>query len=118
MRLAEGNFGLSINLEDARKILTLITAPKNHIEVSTLEEISNFFQEKTPKAVIRIGDYPRKGRGIAVTVIASQMTRLAKLERIFIQAEDLFNKRREISQETETKIERMLKFSQNIPALD
>ncbi len=118
LRLAEGNFGLSINLEDARKILTLITAPKNHIEVSTLEEISNFFQEKSPKAVIRIGDYPRKGKGIAVTVIASQMTRLAKLERIFIQAEDLFNKRREISQETETKIERMLKFSQNIPALD
>lgn len=118
IRLAESNFGLSIDLPDARKILVLISAPKDNFEVSTLEEISNYLQEKSPKAIIRIGDYPRKSRGIAVTVIASQLTRIARLERMFMHAENLFNKQVELKKENENKMERMLAFSQNIPTLE
>jgi cell division GTPase FtsZ len=115
---AEANSGLSIKLEDARRILVLISAPKDAISTATLEEISNSLQEKAPRAVIRIGDYPRRAKEVSVTLINSQLTKVPRLEHLFVQAEDLLKKQQEIKTETETKIERMFSFSRNVPVLD
>ena len=118
LRLAEGNSSLSIKLEDARKILVLVVAPKDTMQVSTLEEISNSLQERASKSVVRIGDYPRKGHDVSVTLVASQLTRVPRIERLFLQAEDLFKRQQEINEESGTKIERMWEFGRNIPTLD
>ena len=118
LQQAEHNSSASFNMDDARKILLLITAPKDAVQVSTMEEISNSFLEKSPKAVIRIGDYPRKGNEISVTLIASQLTKVPRLERLFMQAERLFRVQQEIKEESDIKIERMKEFSKNIPTLD
>lgn len=115
---AEGNFGVSFKLEDARKILVLISAPKDVTTISTLEDISNFLQNKAPKAVIRIGDYPRRQSEISVTIVASLLTHVDRVENLFKKADDLFKKRKEIAAENEAKIEHMQEFSKNLPVLE
>ncbi|MBI4296108.1 MAG: hypothetical protein HY667_03200 [Chloroflexi bacterium] len=118
LRTAVGNLGLSVELEDARKVLALVCAPKDTVTVSSVEEISNFLQEKAPKAVVRIGDYPRRGKEVAITLIASEMAKVNRVERLFMQAEDLFKKQHEISQETEVQIGQIMDLTRNIPTLD
>jgi cell division GTPase FtsZ len=105
-------------MEDARKTLTLISGPKEVLNLAMLEEISGFLQDKAPKAVIRIGDYPRRRHEIAVTVVISQLTHVTRLETLFKKAEELFTKREEISTETAWKIDQLRESTKNIPVLD
>ncbi len=53
------------------------------ITLGVLGDISNYLQEKSPKAVVRLGDYPRGGKEISVTVILSQLTAAARMENLF-----------------------------------
>ena len=105
-------------MEDARKSLTLISGPKDVLNLAMLEEISGFLQDKAPKAVIRIGDYPRRKHEIAVTIVISQLTYVTRLENLFLKAEELFTKQQEISRETVLKIEQLQETARNIPILD
>ncbi len=115
---AETNLGLGIDLEHARKILILITSPKDYLSTGVLEEIFGYFERKAPKAVIRIGDYPRRDREISITLIASELVMVSRLERLLIQAESSLKNREEIGRETAAKLEIMREFRQKIPTLD
>ncbi len=118
LRQAETNLGLGLDLLYARKVLVLITAPKHVISVAALEEIYSYLQQKAPKAVIRMGDYPRRSKEICVTLVVSQLIRITKLERLFLQAEHLFQNQEMISQETAVKTELMQELKRAIPTLD
>ncbi|MDI6814583.1 MAG: cell division protein FtsZ [Dehalococcoidales bacterium] len=118
LQQAENNLGLKIEMEDARKILALVTAPKDIITLAMLEEISSFLQDKSPKSIVRIGDYPRRAKEISVTLIASKLTKVARVEALYLRAENLFKKQEEISRETEEKIKQMWETSKNVPILD
>jgi len=118
LRQAETNLGLNVDLEQTRKILILVTSPKDFLSTAVLEEIFSYFDRKAPKAVIRIGDYPRRDREVSITIIASELVMVSRLTRIFIQAENSLKKREEISRETSAKIELMQEISQRIPFLD
>jgi len=118
LRQAENNLSLGIEMEDARKSLTLISGPKEVLNLAMLEEISGFLQDKAPKAVIRIGDYPRRRHEIAVTIVISQLTHVTRLEALFSKAEELFTKREEITAETAWKINQLRESTKNIPVLD
>jgi cell division GTPase FtsZ len=118
LRQAEHNLSLSVNIEDARKILVMIGAPKSAITTSTMEEMTKYFNEKSPKATLRIGDYPRRQNEISVTLIASQLTKVEKLESIYQRAEVMFAQRRQIEEETELQIEKLLLSGSKIPTLE
>jgi tubulin-like protein CetZ len=118
LTLAEENSSLSIKLEDARKILVLVTAPKDVITVNALEEITSFLQGKCPEGIIRIGDYPRRSKDIVVTLIGSQLTKVPRLESLFEKAIATFKKKDEIKQETMAKIDQMYALGGNLPRLD
>jgi len=118
LQLAESNASMSYKLEDARKILILITSPKGAVSTSTMEEISNSLNSKAPKAVVRIGDYPRRSGEIVVTQVSSQLTSVPGLEQIFVRAEVELNKKAEIAKETEERIAVMSALSRNLPVLD
>lgn len=118
LRQAETNLGLGIDIEHARKMLILVTGPKDYISITVLEEIYNYLERKVPKAVIRIGDYPRRNREISVTLIASELLKVGRLENTFMQAEYFMKRQDEINHETVTKIELMRKLNRNIPTLD
>lgn len=118
LRQAETNLGLGIDLEYARKILILVTGPKDYISITVLEEIFNYLENKVPKAVIRIGDYPRRNHEVSVTLIASELVRVGRIEHMFTQAEYFMKRRDEINRDTITKIELMRELNSQIPTLD
>ena len=117
LRQAENNLGLGIDLDDVRRTLALISGPKDALNLAMLEEMSGFLQEKTPKAVIRIGDYPRRGSEISVTVIVSQITQVQRLDGLFSKAEELFAKQQEINKETERKLKKLKNIGKDLPTL-
>jgi|WetSurMetagenome_2_1015567.scaffolds.fasta_scaffold05117_3 tubulin-like protein CetZ len=116
--LAQANFSLGIHLEDARRILVLVSAPRDTISVNVIEEITNFLQNKSPSSIIRIGDYPRRHSSIVVSLVSSELTRITGLEALMLQASDLFKRREEIKLDTEIKMGRLHAFSANLPTLD
>lgn len=118
LRQAETKLGMDIDLKHSRKLLLLITAPKHVISVVALEEIFGYLQQKAPKAVIRMGDYPRRGKEISVTLVASQLTEVTRLEPLFFRAERLFKNQEDISREAIAKVEVMRELHRTIPTLD
>lgn len=117
LRQAENNLGLSIELKDARRFLALISAPKDVLTVTILDEISGYLQQKSPKSVIRIGDYPRRDREVSVTIVASEMTRVSKVESLNLLATELFEKEKQIEHETQEQVKRMMESGKDIPTL-
>ncbi len=117
LKQAENNLSLGVGIPDARRILALISAPKNVLTLTMLEEISGFLQEKSPKAVVRIGDYPRRGKECSVTLVASMLTKVGRMEKIFSQAEAVLQKKREIDRETDRKIKQLRDAGRNLPSL-
>ena len=114
---AENNLTLGFDLQDARRILALISGPKDVLNLTMLEEISGFLQDKAPKAVIRIGDYPRRSKEISVTLIASELTKVSRVRSMFTKAKDLFEKRAAITKETERRLKQLREFSKDLPTL-
>ncbi len=117
LRQAENNLGLSIELKDARRFLALVSAPRDVLSVSMLDEIAGYLQQKSPKAVVRIGDYPRRDREVSVTIIASELTRVSKLESMNLLAQELFEKEKQIEQETKEEVNKMMDTAKNLPTL-
>ena len=117
LRQAVNNLSLGIEIEDARKILVLVCAPKDVINLTVLREISTFLQEKSPKSVIRIGDYPRRGRETSVTLVVSKLTKVTRMEDLYFRAEQSLKEQGDIDREAEWKIEQMHETGKNLPVL-
>jgi cell division GTPase FtsZ len=115
---AINNLCLNINMEDARKVMALVCAPKDVITMSALAEITNSLEGRSPQAVVRIGDYPRRGKETSVTVVLSTLTAVDRMESLFVRAEDLLKKRQKIEKESDLKIEQMLARGGDVPTLD
>ncbi len=115
---AVNNLCLRINMEDARRVLALVCAPKDVITLTALGEISSFLQEKSPESVVRIGDYPQRGKEISVTLIISKLTKAPRMENIFLRAQDIFKKHQEIETDATLKIIKMHQQGENIPSLE
>lgn len=115
---AVNNLCLSIDMEDARTILGLVCAPKDVITMSALADISKSIEERSPHAVVRIGDYPRRGKEISITLILSTLTAVDRMESLFVRAEDLLKKQQEMEKEAELKIAQMYARGGKIPTLD
>jgi cell division GTPase FtsZ len=115
---AINNLCLKVNMEDARTILALVCAPKDVITLNALADISNALQERSPKSVIRIGDYPRRGKEVSLTIILSTLTSSHRMEDLFTRAEHFLEKEQEINKEAELKIMQMHEKSAKIPSLD
>lgn len=115
---ALNNLSVAINLEDARKILVLLTAPKGVITLNALEEVATLLQERAPKAVIRMGDYPRRGKEVSLTLLVSGLAQVARLENLYLQATDLLKKQAEIDKETQEQVQQLHQTGDKLPTLD
>jgi tubulin-like protein CetZ len=115
---AINNLCLNIDMADARKIMALVCAPKDVITMSAMADITNSLEARSPQAVVRIGDYPRRSKEISLTLILSTLTSSERMESLFARAADLLKKRQKIEKESELKIEQMLSVGEEIPTLD
>ncbi len=118
LKMAETGASIGYKIEDVRKMLVLITAPKGAISTTVMEEITNSLNARAPKAIIRVGDYPRRRMEIVVTHVSSQLTSLPRLEQIFLSAEKQLARRSEINKETEEKISVLTALAGNLPTLE
>ena len=112
------NLSVSIELEEARRILILLTAPKGIITLSAIEEVATLLQERAPKAVVRMGDYPRRGKEVSLTLLASGLARVGRVEDLFLQATDLLEKQVEMEKETQEQVQQMHHTGDELPTLD
>ncbi|MFC2041879.1 hypothetical protein ACFLTV_00005, partial [Chloroflexota bacterium] len=117
MEQAINNLCLKVNMEDARTILSLVCGPKDVITLNALADISGALQGRSPKSIVRIGDYPRRGKEVSLTVILSTLTASNRMESLFTRAEDFLKKEQEINKEAEQKIAQMHEKSARIPSL-
>ncbi|MFC2041880.1 hypothetical protein ACFLTV_00010 [Chloroflexota bacterium] len=115
---AINNLCLKVNVEDARTILALVCGPEDVITLNALADISNALQERSPKSVIRIGDYPRRGKEVSLTVILSNLTASHRMDRLFTRAEDFLQENEGIGREAALRITLMHEKSAKIPSLD
>jgi len=114
---AMDNLSVRVNMEDTGKILALVCAPKDVINVGVLDQISTFLQERSPRSVIRIGDYPRRGKEISVTLIVSKLTKVARMTDLYLRAEKLLNIGENMNREATQKIKEMHETAKNLPLL-
>jgi len=118
LQKAQNNLSLRIEMQDTRKILVLVTAPKNIITLTSLQEIAAYLQNESPKSVVRIGDYPRRAKEVSVSLIAAKLTKVPRVRRLYLRAKDLFKKQAEIDREAEDQIRQLEESSKNLPTLD
>ncbi len=115
---AMNNLSVSIDLKDARKILVLLTAQKGVITLNALEEVATLLQERAPRAVIRMGDYPRRGKEISLTLVASSLAKVVRVENLYLQAKDLFKQQAKLNRETQEQIQQLHQTGKELPSLD
>ena len=115
---AISNLSVSVDLEEARRILVLLTAPRGTITLSAIEEVATLLQERAPKAVVRMGDYPRRGKEVSLTLLASGLARVERVESLFSHATELFDKQGEIDKETQEQVKVMHETGDELPTLD
>ena len=115
---AENNLSLRIDLKDARRILVLVSAPRDVLTLGLLQEIFTYLQDKSPESIVRIGDYPHSGREFTVSLIASELTKVPRLEDMYLLAEVQLKKGGEIKKETGQKIKQIYDLSKNLPTLE
>lgn len=115
---AISNLSVSIDLAEVRRILVLLTAPRGTITLSAIEEVATLLQERAPKAVVRMGDYPRRGKEVSLTLLASGLARVGRVETLFSHATELFDKQVEIDKETREQVKEMHHTGDELPTLD
>jgi cell division GTPase FtsZ len=115
---ALNNLSLRIKMEDARTILAMVCAPKDVITMSAMAEISNLLQERSPQAVVRIGDYPRRGKEVSVSIVLSNVTASDRVANFFVRAEHLIEKQKSIEKEIEVKIGQLYGLASGLPILE
>lgn len=109
----------SSEFTEAQLGLYLYTAPPKELNQDIIREVEGYLKEIMPEAVIRGGDYPRPEKGaIEATVILSKMSRLKRLEDIFIKGGDEYKEREEEKLRVhKEKIEKIKELTNRVPDL-
>ncbi len=115
---AISNLSVSVELGEARRILVLLTAPRGVITLSAIEEVATLLQERAPKAVVRMGDYPRRGKEVSLTLLASGLARVGRVENLFLQATNLLEKQVKMDKETQEQVQQLHQTGDKLPTLD
>lgn len=114
---AINNLSLRIKMEDARTMLAMVCAPKDVITMSAMAEISNSLQERSPQAVIRMGDYPRRGKEVSVSVVLSNITASDRMANLFVRAEHLIKKQKDVENESQDRVKKLYDLGSELPTL-
>jgi cell division GTPase FtsZ len=114
---ALSNLSTDVNLKDARKFLAMLCAPKEYITQAALQEIYQTLLDHSPQAEIRIGDYPRRGREVSLTVVASELVRIPRVENLYEEATKTLETQRVTKAQTGNLINELREKAKDIPRL-
>ncbi|MDD5510165.1 MAG: hypothetical protein PHI12_05095 [Dehalococcoidales bacterium] len=111
------NLSTNINLEDARRLMAILCAPKEYITQSALQEIYQTLLDIAPKAEIRIGDYPRRRGEVSITIVASELVSIPRVERLYEGAKKTFEAQQVIAGQTINLVNELREKAKDIPRL-
>ena len=114
---ALNNLSTDINLGDARRLMAILCAPKEYITQSALQEISQTLLDNAPQAEIRIGDYPRRRREVSVTIVASELVKIPRVEKLYEDATKTFEAKKVTEGQTRDLITELKEKAEEIPRL-
>ncbi len=114
---ALNNLSTDINLKDARRLLAILCAPKEYITQSALQDIYQALLDNAPQAEIRIGDYPRRRQEVSLTIVASELVSIPRVEKLYEEATKTLETRKITKEETENLISELKEKAKGIPRL-
>ncbi len=114
---ALSELSLECNPQDANKALYLLSAPATEMNMDLVKELGDVLSGVASEAIIRYGDYPRKGRTLTITVIMSQLKRVEKIKRYYDGFPEAMEKTKRIELSIDTELEELADASVKIPSL-
>ena len=114
---ALNNLSTDINLKDARRLLAILCAPKEYVTQSALQEIYQTLLDNAPQAEIRIGDYPRRRQEVSLTVVASELVAIPRVEKLYKEATEALETQKVTKVETRNLINEWEGKAKEIPRL-
>ncbi len=114
---ALSELSLECNPQDANKALYLLSAPATEMNMDLVKELGEILSGFASEAIIRYGDYPRKGGKLTITVIMSQLKRVEKIKRYYDDFPEAMEKMKRIELSIDTELEELADASVKIPSL-
>jgi len=114
---ALNNLSTDVNLKDARRLLAMLCAPKEYVTQSALQEIYQTLLDNAPQAEIRIGDYPRRRQEVSLTVVASELVAIPRVEKLYKEATEVLETQKVTKVETRNLINERKGKAKEIPRL-
>jgi len=117
MDAAISELSLECRPGDSSKALYLLAAPEKEMSMDLVKEMGDSLKSIAPDALIRYGDYPRRGRLLTVTVILSQLKEVNKVKDYYSAFSDITVRNNKIENEIEAGMEKLADASSAVPSL-
>ncbi len=114
---AISGLSLKCNPIDSKRALYLVSAPAKEMNVDLIKELGTYLKNLAPEAIIRSGDYPRKGSALDITVILSELSDVAKVRYYFTKAISLIAALKKRQEGVESKYKGIEVSLKDIPSL-
>ena len=102
---------------DAGRALFLTAAPAKEMSTGLVKEIGDWVRNLAPNAVIRNGDYPRKGGDLSVSLIFSELSDVGRIREYYRSTASMTAILKQRDQETRTKLREIEELGRDIPSL-
>jgi cell division GTPase FtsZ len=114
---AISEMSLECNPKDSNRALYLLAAPAMEMNMDLVKELGDYLAGIASEAIIRYGDYPRRGRMLTVTVILSHYKHVDKIKKYYDGFPDAMEKMERIESDTDVVFEELREASYKIPSL-
>ncbi len=102
---------------DAGRALFLTAAPAKEMSTGLIKEIGDWVRNLAPNAVIRNGDYPRKGGNLSVSLIFSELSDVGRIREYYRSTANMATVLKQRGQETRDKLREIEELGRDIPSL-
>jgi len=117
MDSALSDLSLECNPKDSSKSLYLLSAPEKEMNMDLVKELGDYLKDVASEAVIRYGDYPRKGSILTITVILSQLNQVEKVKKYYERFPEIVEKNGKKEEEVKENQRELEEASWTIPSL-
>jgi len=117
MDAAISELSLECNPSDSVKAMYLLSAPAKEMNMDLVKELGDSLRNIAPEALIRYGDYPRRGGLLTVTVILSQLKEVNKVRSYYTAFSDVTARNDKVENDIEAGVERLADASAAVPSL-
>jgi cell division GTPase FtsZ len=102
---------------DAGRALFLTAAPAKEMSTGLIKEIGDWVRNLAPNAVIRNGDYPRKGGNLSVSLIFSELSDVGRIREYYRSTANMATVLKQRGQEARDKLREIEDLGRDIPSL-